>query len=232
MAERWSDGSPRSFVGREKEAAYLRAELQRGRSVVMAGPYGSGRTALARHVAERMARDWLFVFSGFERGPAEVWRSLFAALFPKAQARLRGASKPAQWLRYRVANLELEDPRRHVVVLDDIARVTDPRLEAVRRLRERFQVVAILEGFVPQPDRAALCAALFARAPVQLGRLSTAATAAFLGESSDRHAFGWGAGEIRGLARAVAGSPLGMRELVAAELRRREALRKGDRSPR
>ncbi len=78
---------PNPFVGRGKETAWIRAELEAGRSVVLIGICGIGRTALARHVAEEMAREWLFVFADFARAPGQLWRDLFAAAFPKAQER-------------------------------------------------------------------------------------------------------------------------------------------------
>jgi hypothetical protein len=55
-----------------------------------------------------------------------------------------------------------------------------------------------------------------------LGRLSPHATVGFLEECSSRRGFGWGPGEVRGLARALRGFPLGICEVVAAELRRRQ----------
>jgi hypothetical protein len=61
----------------------------------------------------------------------------------------------------------------------------------------------------------------------QLGHLSEAATVAFFEECSRRYALGWGPGEIQELARAVDGFPLGMREAVAAERRRRETVKNG-----
>jgi hypothetical protein len=212
---------PWPFVGREKEAAYVRAELEAGRSVVLAGIYGIGRTALAGHVAEQMAHDWRFVTVDFARGPAGVWRTLFAAIFPKAQARLPRGPRSARLLRHRVSTGRPEDPRRHVLVLDNVARLTVKGLDTLRRLRERFQVLAIVEGFVPEPAQQALSSALWARRPLRLGPLSRRATRAFLEECSRRRGLGWGPGEVRGLARAVAGFPLGMREAVVAELRRR-----------
>ncbi len=215
---------PLPFVGRKKETAWLRAELEAGRSVVLSGIYGSGRTALARHVAEEMEREWLFVFADFDRAPGQVWRDLFAAIFPKAQERLRTEGRPAKWMRYWVSNRRLEDQRHHVVVLDNVVRLTAPRLDSIRRLRERFQVVAIAEAFLSEEASTALCAALWARRPLQVGHLSEAATVSFLGECSRRHGFGWGEGEVHGVARAVNGFPLGMREAVAAELRRHEGI--------
>lgn len=210
------------FVGRRRETAWVRAELEAGRSVVLTGIWGIGRTALANRVAEEMARDWLFVLVDFERPSGQVWRDLFSAIFPRAQERLRTEGRSAKWMRYRIFNRRLEDRRRHVVVLDNLARLTAPRLDAIRRLRERFQVVAIAEAFLPEEASAALCAALWARRPLRLGHLGEAATVAFFEECSRHHGFGWGGSEVKGLARAVKGFPLGMREAVAAELRLRE----------
>ena len=161
------------------------------------------------------------MFADFDQAPGQVWRDLFAAIFPKAQERLRTEGRSAKWMRYRVSNRRLEDQRHHVVVLDNVVRLTAPRLDSIRRLRERFQVVAIAEAFLSEEASAALCAALWARRPLQLGHLSEAATVTYLEECSRRHGFGWGEGEVHGLARAVNGFPLGMREAVAAELRRR-----------
>lgn len=209
------------FVGREKEAAHVRAELEAGRSVVLTGIHGIGRTALVRHVAEQMARDSLFVTADFARAPAEVWRTLLAAIFPKAAARLPRGPRPAQWVRHRVSTWKPEDPRRHVVVLDNVARLTPRGRETLRRLRERFQVLAIAEAFLPERHQDAVCSALHSRRPLRIGPLSGRATLAFLEECSRRHGFAWGPAEVRGLARAVAGFPLGMREAVTAELRRR-----------
>jgi hypothetical protein len=219
--------TPYPFIGRRRETAWVRAELEAGRSVVLTGIWGIGRTALARRVAEEMAREWLFVFADFEPAPGQVWRDLFSEIFPRAQERLRTEGRSAKWMRYRISNRRLEDRRRHVVVLDNVARLTAPRLDAIRRLRERFQVVAITEAFLPEEASDALCAALWARRPLRLGHLSEAATAAFFEECSRRHGFGWGEGEVLGLARAVNGFPLGMREAVAAQLRRRVTVRNG-----
>jgi len=211
------------FVGRQKEATYLRRELEAGRSVVLAGPFGIGRTSLARCVAREMAREWAFVHVDFDRPPGEVWRDLFAAIHPRACAGLRGEVRPAKWTRFRVLNRPTESRRRHVVELDNVARLSAPRIDVVRRLRERFPVVAIVEGFLPEPAQAELCRSLWARAPLRLAHLSPAATLDYFRECSRRHGFGWGEGEIRGLARATHGFPLGMREAVEAEQRRRKA---------
>ena len=218
---------PYPFVGRRREAARVRAELEAGRSVVLTGIWGIGRTALAKRVAEEMAREWLFVFTDFDRPPGQVWCDLFSAIFPRAKERLRTEGRSARWMRYRISNRRLEDRRHHVVVLDNVARLSAPRLDAIRRLRERFQILAVADASLPEDAGVALCAALWARRPLRLGHLSEAATAAFFDECSRHHGFGWGEGEVRGLAQAVNGFPLRMREVVVAELRRRAAVRSG-----
>ena len=210
------------FVGREREVAYLRAELAAGRSVVLTGPYGIGRTSLVRHVAAAMAREWTFVILDFDRPPGELWRELFAVLFPRAVRRQRSEARPVKRTRFRVLSRPAEDRRRHVVVLDNVARLTTPRLDLVRRLRERHQIVAIAEDFLPEAARALLCEALWARAPLRLAHLGPAAALAFFEECSRCLGFGWGEGEIRGLARATHGFPLGMRQALEAARRRRD----------
>jgi hypothetical protein len=219
--------SAEPFVGRERELAYLRRELSAGRCVVVTGPFGIGRTSLLRHAAVEMAREWTFVFADFEGSPGDAWRELYAAIFPRAWKRLRGERMSARWTRFRVLNQRPESRRPAVVVLDNVARLPASRLDFARRLREKFLVVAIVEDFVPEPAKAALCAALWARPPLRLPHLSVEETAAYFASCSLHHGFGWGPGEILGLARAVAGFPLGMREAMEAERRRREPRSRG-----
>ena len=119
-----------------------------------------------------------------------------------------------------MSNGQPEDPRRHVVVLDNVARLSPQGLDVIRRLRQKYQVVAIAEDFLPEATNGALRRALLVRAPLRLGHLSRAATVRFFEECSCRHGFGWGRGEIRGLAGATSGFPLAMRQAVAGELRR------------
>jgi len=163
------------------------------------------------------------VIANFDHTPGEVWGDLFAALFPRAFKRQRGETGPAKWTRFRVLNQPAETRRRHVVVLHDVARLTAPKLDLLRRVRERYQVIAIAEDFLPEAARVAICQALWAWAPLRLTRLGPAATLTFFEQCSRSHGFLWSAGEIRGLARATHGFPLGMREAVEAEHRRRES---------
>lgn len=209
------------FVGRQRESAWLRRELEAGRSAVVTGAFGSGRTALVRHLAGEMEREWSFVAADMDRAPAAVWRDLYAGLFPRAWRKLR-EPKTAQWTRFRVLTRRPEDRRRHALVLDNVARLSPQRLDLLRRLRERHPVVAIVEDFLPAAAKAELCAALWARAPLRLGPLSLDAAVAYFEACGRAHGLGWGRGEVLGLARATGGFPLGMREAVSAGLRRQD----------
>lgn len=209
------------FVGRERETAYIRSEVEAGRNVILTGPFGIGRTSIVENAARLMAETWLLATADCERPPVEVWRQLFGELFPKKRARPGTERKPMRWLRAAVMHRRPEDPRRHALLLDNLSRITTMRLDMVRRLSARFPVIAIVEAFAPEEGLAALRRALGARKILRIGSLGPAATKRFLVECSRLHDLGWGAGEIRGLARAVAGFPLGMRDLVAAEIHRR-----------
>jgi hypothetical protein len=93
--------------------------------------------------------------SGRQAGScALVSRDDFIAAFPPGLERLfEGASISLQQARPYPQQAQ-HRRRRHVVVLDNVARLTAPRLESIRRLRERFQiVVAIAEAFLSEERR-------------------------------------------------------------------------------
>jgi MoxR-like ATPase len=85
-----------SFVGRRREAARIRAALEADRNVVLTGPFGIGRTALARHAARTMAERFRFVFLDGDRSPARLCRELVEGLFEPG-------GRPAEGLSYQDA---------------------------------------------------------------------------------------------------------------------------------
>jgi hypothetical protein len=211
------------FVGRQKESAYVRRELEAGRSIVLSGIYGIGRTSLVRQLAAEMAHDWHFVFVDAAAGPADIWREVFGQAFPASSRRLGTRTPLVGWTRFRVLHRPFEDSRRHVIVLDNLARLSARRVDLARRTGARCPVIAIVESFLPSEACAQLALALRCRAPLQLGHLSLAATIEFFEVCSSRHGFGWAPGDVRGLARATRGFPLAMRDAVDGECRRRAA---------
>jgi hypothetical protein len=209
------------FVGRRRESNILSAELQAGCNVIVTGPYGIGRTALVKDLARTMAEEWRFVWLDGGRTPGELCRDLVGALFAHANA--SGVST----LRYKqarswVASRPPADPRGHVIVLDDLAGVSAAKLDLIRRLVRvgRFRLVAVAEAFIPAMEMAQLRSALVAREPIRLGPLRLRDAERFFEEYRATLGLQWSKTDIHGLAVAAHGFPLGMRELVARELRR------------
>lgn len=200
-------------VGREREAARLAAALADGRNVVLSGKYGSGRTALVRHVAETSFGRLRFAFCDLAAPPREAWAALAAALVPerrRASASRRGGFRT---LRARVLGAPLSDGPPPVVVLDDVGRLTPARLDLVRRLSvtDRFRFVAIVERHLPEAERARLLTCLAPVERLRLGPLPLPAVRDFLARASAERGLGWGPERIAAVATGTGGHPLSMR---------------------
>lgn len=220
------------FVGRQREAARIRAELVAKRNLVLTGPFGIGRTALLRHVARNMEPSHRFVFLDCSQTGGEACRRLHFELFPTdgpsgGCRRLRLAS-----LHHGLAMRPFPDPRQHVLVFDDVVRLPLPRLKLIRWLCDlgRFQLVAVAEQSLPEEERTLLRVALLAAPVMLLGPLSREVSARFFRAWSERHGLAWGSSEIHGLILATRGYPLGMCQ--AARGSRRQGARPAARQTR
>jgi hypothetical protein len=205
------------FVGRNKEIEWLRRELAAGSNVVLTGRFGAGRTALLRHLAgeEEPVRRFVFVNGALPPGPA--CQQLFLALFPKQARALERACKPQSFMRATIESRCLPDRRPHVVVLDDVAKLTPQRLEFLRWLRglEKFRIIAVAERFLPEEDLWRLRTLLVPAPLLVLRRLGAAACEQFFRSFSQREGLAWDEGTIQGLARASGGYPLTLWELAS-----------------
>ncbi len=199
----------RLFVGRERELARVRRELTEGHNLVLTGRFGIGRTAFLRHLAREEDAGWHFVFIDGSQTPARMCEQLFLKLFPKQQRALRRAANPGSFMRRTVEGRGFIDRRPHVLVLDDIAKLTHPRFEFIRWLRglDRFRIVGVTERFLPQGDLWRLRSILVPAPLVTLERLSHSACREFFETWSVRHGLGWDKGIVAGLVRASNGYP-------------------------
>jgi len=212
------------FVGRGREIARLRAGLVAGENFVVSGVFGIGRTSLVRAVAASMADHHRFIVLDLQGTPLSVARELHEALF-RGEVTVRSFRS----LRYRIATRALTDRRNHVVVLDNVSRLTAPKLDFIRRLVEarRYRVVAIVEAFLGGKELLHLRSALRCGPPIRLGPLSVADSERFLEASARALGLAWRSAEVHGLAVASHGFPLGMRELVDRSLARDAAASPG-----
>jgi len=181
------------FVGRTRELRQIRAALDAGRNVVLTGRFGSGRTTLVRQLAANLP-TYRFVFMDAS-APQRVIRAA---------------------LRERRASAGIDDVLADaplVLVLDDVARVTSPRLRLLREIVRAGhpRLVAIVDRAVSSEDVTRLRAVLNAASLIAVGPLDSRATEQYFAEAVERLGIGWSRDEIRSVARSTLGWPLIMR---------------------
>jgi hypothetical protein len=209
------------FVGRETEIARVHAALRDGRNVVLLGKYGIGRTALLREIARRNA-GWRFVFTNFGDGGGTIAAAVLAELLGRSRRALQSEASARQLARAIAAYIPPKRVARVVIVLDNVAKLTRPKLDLVRRLREseRLAFVAVVEPFVPGDDVMRLRAALQPSAVVALDALDAKTSARFFAAAAAEFHLPWSDSDVNALARTVRGYPLEMVLTVRAARRR------------
>lgn len=218
------------FVGREREIRRVDDALASGRNVIVRGRYGVGRTALVREVATRADAHRRFVFADFSLPPSSLATSVLAQLSRRGRRAIperRGGQRTAR----KVARLH--PPKRIdrvVLVLDDIAKVTRPKLELIRTLRTSpdLAFIGIVERFVPDGDLMHLRVALAPAIVISLDSLGRSDSIEYFSNHAAAYGLPWSEGDIEMLARTMHGYPL---EMAGAVKRARRRLRErgGDR---
>jgi hypothetical protein len=210
------------FVGREKEIAQIKEALEDGNNIIVLGKYGMGRTSLIQHVARTTEEQWRFVFVDFSKTPGSVCNYLLAELFPRQEFdREYVKYKPS---RFRIATLALSDNRKHVLVLDNVSKLSAKKLDLIRYLtwEERFQFVSIVENFLPPDDLLRLRVWMNPSILIKLHYLSASDVVHFYRQLSREHRLGWTEGRIKNLAEVTGGYPLRMNEITLRELAGRQ----------
>jgi len=200
------------FVGREKETRAILRALEGGRNVLLQGRFGIGRTALTRHVSEVMGDRWHFHFLDFSETPRLMCHMLFEELH--AGPCSRRPRKPMRYKaeRYRILQKDMPDKKHHVIVFDNVAKLTRAKIAMLRHFRaeERFPVVAIIESFLEEKELRVLSAILAPTTRLSLGYLSETESHALLSHVSATRRLKWNEAYIRMLAETARGYPLGM----------------------
>jgi len=210
------------FVGRRKELQKLALALERGRHVIVSGPYGSGRTRLVRRAAADSSAGRRFVFTDFSKTPGAVCGSLLAAFRPKAPS-----GRPVRSARYRIgrnllAGMQLPEGPKPVIVLDNLGRLTRQRLSFLRDLNmeNRYLFIAIVESFMTERSLFLLRACLFPSETIALGHLPIRDACDYFQRFTARYGLDVANGDLLALAKVLGGYPLGMREAAERLLRR------------
>lgn len=211
------------FAGRLKEIAQASHELVLGNNLIIAGKYGIGRTALLRRLAEQEKTRRRYAFADFSRSRADVCRELLAQLFPKLCAERFGEYQPYKWARYRVAKHPLKDKRQHVLVLDNIAKLTAQKLDLIHYIEfeKRFRFVAIVEDFLHPDQLFLLRAALIPVSTLRIEYLDTHSVREYFCHYAEKSGLDWTDEEIDTLVEAAGGYPLRMEEIAARAIQRR-----------
>ncbi|MGQ9648382.1 MAG: AAA family ATPase [Thermodesulfobacteriota bacterium] len=209
------------FVGREKEIEQIDAALGGGKNVIVSGRYGMGRTSLIKYIAEIMQEQRRFLFLDFSETPGKLCQHLVAKLWPQRERRGRDEFSKYRSARFRIVSLDFSDRRKHVLVLDNIAKLSAQKLDFIRYLawEKRFQFVAIVESFVSKDDLLRLRVRLYPAETIMLQYLGKREVCAFYQNLSERHQLYWTEGQIKNLTEITGGYPLRMREVALGQLR-------------
>jgi len=205
------------FVGREREMREVKRTLEEGNNVIVSGKFGMGRTSLIKHIADTHDQ-WRFIFLDFSKPPGHVCNHLLVELFPKRRSGREYVKYKSS--RFQILTRDLEDNRKHILVLDDIAKLTSPKLDLLRHLtwESRFLFIAIVESFLPRNDLFQLRTWLNPSVMISLRRLNIRDGVEFFKRYAKVHHLDWTESQITGLAMAAGGYPLRMKEISAREL--------------
>jgi len=211
------------FVGRTKEIKLLYTSLARGENSILAGRFGMGRTSLMRHMAESFKDRWRFVFCDFSKTPADICSRLTRELYPAYGAKLGSAPIKFKTAKFEILNRPMEDPRQHVLVLDNIEKLSRQKIALLQYLsfEKRFLYVAVTAGFLPKDQYQQLKVVLLASCRITLGHMSLTSAGEFFEYYSKKYFFNWSEEYIKHLSQRTKGYPLSMKEIITEARKKR-----------
>lgn len=188
---------------------------------MVSGKYGVGKTALIKHVAERNAEKWRFLFADFSQAPGKICHDLLAKL-PHKKKKGRAKYMAYKQSRSLLINLAAKDSRPYVLVLDNLGKLSPQKMNLIRYLvfEKQFLFIIITERFLDPDDFTGLRACLYPCLRIDLQNLGEKKATEFLRHFAEKHAFGWNPAHIRMLVTATKGYPLGLKDFVTQELKK------------
>lgn len=215
-----SPGTPRKavlFVGREIETRTIQRVLSRGENVILSGRYGIGRTRLVHHVAAISAPRLKFVFTDFSGPTADAARELWMQIARKSKTAADALS--FKDLVARLADLA-RGTRNTVVVLDNVTRLTVPKVRLIQRLTlfGQLRYIAIVDSLMPQAHFTRLKGCLVPSVHLDLKYLPISDVCGYFEAVSCKFGKDWDPGMIEGMASATGGYPLAMTQMAKREL--------------
>ncbi|NPV04630.1 MAG: AAA family ATPase [Syntrophaceae bacterium] len=205
-----------AFFGREKETRRLVESLSAGRNVILSGTYGIGRTSLVRHVARVMQGRRTFLFADFSDTPDRVCREVERRLTAGTLYRKKAAAVHYKSRRRRLAATAANSGEPHVLVLDNIAKLTAQKLNLVRFWVSAgaFQFVAVTEAFLAEDELRALRLALLPADMMRIGRLPMQEAMEMIRARAAGRCPPLSEEALKAVASAARGYPLGIVELM------------------
>jgi AAA ATPase domain len=208
-----------NFVGRKREIAAVIKSLKQDRNVVLTGRYGVGRTSLVKQIAGLYSATWQFLLADFSKTVARSCNEMISQL-----ASGGSQTQPYQYTRLMhakdiLAGRKADADLPRVIVLDNIDKITRPKLAFLRdmRLDSDLLFVAVAESFLPEADLFRLRATLYPSDVMTLHNLKPKETAAFFRNFSRRKQLGWTVDFIQMLAASTGGYALLMKEIAQRE---------------
>ncbi len=210
------------FVGRKKEIKLIIKALEQKKNIVLSGKYGIGRTTLIKHVAKVAQERWRFCYIDFSQTPGELCHTLLKKLMPDYHVRNRYKYEHYKRTRFQLTHLDFPDKRKHILILDNIAKLSPQKIDLLNYLSEenRFGFIAVVEQFVPEPDLLRLRVALNPAILLNLSYLSIQNTQEYFRQCSVKYNLHWTVDSIKWFSEIFRGYPLSMREFVDMERKR------------